>query len=279
MNNLIIYHDRCPDGSAAAWCARQALGSNNCVFYPAIHGKAPPFRKVRAADKTFILDFSYGREDMEQMAGLTDLLVLDHHASAQARCHGLDFCQFDMKRSGAGMAWDHFFPGQERPWFIDYVEDRDIWKWEFGNSREALAYIDTMPKNFDTWDLLNGGHVTLGECVDKGAAICLYLTQYDEEVIEASKRLISFTDPSGEKHEDIPIINASYKGISDLVNKIATGHKFGIGWFHRNDGKYQFSVRVEENSDFDASKFASLYGGGGHKKAAGFSLHTALSEE
>jgi len=276
--NLIIYHARCPDGAGAAWCAGQALGRDNCLFYPAIHGRGAPFKKARAADKTYILDFCYDREDMVKMADMTDLLVLDHHASAEAHCHGLDFCEFDMKRSGAGMTWDHFFPGQDRPWFIDYIEDRDIWKWEFYNSREALAYIDTMPKDFETYDKLLDGEPSMGECVSRGSAICQYIDMYNTNSIEASLRYVDFQAPNGDIHRGIPMVNVSYMGISLVVNEIAKGHKFGIGWFRRNDGKYQFSVRVAEDSDFDATKLAACYGGGGHIKAAGFSLDHELKE-
>ena len=278
MSNLIIFHDRCPDGAAAAWCASLKLGRENCVFHPAVHGTDPPLKKARAADKTYILDFSYDRLKMLKLASVTDLKVLDHHASAEAQCHGLDFCEFDMKRSGAGMSWDHFFPGEDRPWFIDFIEDRDIWKWEWPNSRVALAYIDTMPKTFETYDKLLDGEPNIGECVDKGVAICQYIDQYNEASIEAGMRLIDFQAPNGDIHMDIPIVNAAYFGISLLLHEACKGHKFGLAWFRRSDGKYQFSVRVSEDSDFNGSKLAACYGGGGHVKAAGFVLDHELEE-
>lgn len=284
MKVVVIYHDRCPDGAVAAWCASKFYENElDCdladVFYhPTIHGNEPPWKEIHEADKTYILDFSYSRGEMIKMSTMTELLVLDHHASAEARCHGLDFCQFDMNKSGAGMAWDHFFPNESRPWLVDYVEDRDIWKWEFGNSKDALAFLDTLPREFSIYDQIYDGGITLGECVEKGAAIRGYIDQYIEDTLEAGRREITFAAPDGEIHRNVPIINASYKGISELVNEIAVGHKFALGYFRRNDGKYQYSVRVPEDSDFDGAKFAALYGGGGHKKAAGFSLDAELRE-
>jgi oligoribonuclease NrnB/cAMP/cGMP phosphodiesterase (DHH superfamily) len=280
MSVLIIYHDRCPDGAAAAWCANKALteSGETCVMHPAVHGTDPPLKKARAADKTYILDFSYDRLKMLKLASITDLKVLDHHASAEAQCHGLDFCEFDMNRSGAGMSWDHFFPGEERPWFIDYIEDRDIWKWQWPNSRAALAYIDTMPKTFETYDKLLDGEPNMGECVERGSAICEYIDQYNTQSIEASLRLVDFQAPNGDIHMDIPMVNVSMMGISLVVNEIAKGSKFALGWFRRNDGKYQFSIRVSADSDFDATKLAACYGGGGHVKASGFQLDHELEE-
>jgi hypothetical protein len=183
-----------------------------------------------------------------------------------------------MNRSGAGMSWDHFFPGEERPWFIDYIEDRDIWKWQWPNSRAALAWIDTMPKTFETYDRLLNRDIEHGECVEKGAAILDYIDQYNAASIEAGCRLIDFQSPDGDIHLDIPVVNAAYFGISQLVHEACQGRKFGLGWFKRSDGKYQYSVRVDEDSDFSGSKLAGCYGGGGHVKAAGFVLDQELVE-
>ncbi len=272
MSTLVIYHDRCPDGTAAAWCVGMFYGFDNCVFHPAVHGTDPPLKKARAAERTYIVDFSYDRGKLLKLASVTELKVLDHHASAEAQCQGLDFCEFDMKRSGAGMAWDHFWPDLDRPWFIDYIEDRDIWNWKWPNSRAALAFIDTLPKTFETYDKLMDGEPSIGDCTEKGYAILDYIDMYNEASIEAGSRLIDFQSPDGAIHLDIPCVNTSYFGISELLHKAAQGRKFALGWFRRHDGKYQYSVRVDENSDFDGSKLAACYGGGGHVKAAGFTL-------
>jgi hypothetical protein len=39
---------------------------------------------------------------------------------------------FDMNRSGAGLAWDYFQPMTSRLRFIDYLEDRDLWRFRPG---------------------------------------------------------------------------------------------------------------------------------------------------
>jgi oligoribonuclease NrnB/cAMP/cGMP phosphodiesterase (DHH superfamily) len=281
---LVIYHDKCPDGMGAAWAAYRCFleaserGEAEVVFYAATHGNDPPMKKVRWADRTYILDFSYDREIMVDMSKETKLLVLDHHKKAEAQCHGLEFCEFDMDRSGAGMAWDYFFPREERPWLIDYIETRDIWTWKWPNAAEALAYLDTLPRNFQTYDKIYAGEVTLGECVEKGTPVRSYVETFIDESIDAALRHICFQAPDGRIFSDIPIINGSAKNISDLINRFAVGHAFGLGYFRRKDGKYQYSVRVSADSDFDGNKLANLYGGGGHVKAAGFQLPNELEE-
>jgi nanoRNase/pAp phosphatase (c-di-AMP/oligoRNAs hydrolase) len=51
-----------------------------------------------------------------------------------------------------------------------------------------------------------------------------------------------------------------------------------LAYFKRNDGKYQYSGRVSDDSDFDVSKLAKSFGGGGHAKAAGFTLDHEIEE-
>lgn len=285
---LVIYHDKCADGKAAAWCAYRYFKDkveypedHEVEFYPTLHNRPPPWKRISKADKVYILDFAYSRKDMQKIAEERRLLVLDHHKSAEAECHGLGFCLFDMERSGAGMAWDYFFSSDTRPWLIDYIEDRDIWKWEYGNSREALAFLDTLPRTFDVYDRFyeeKAGY-SLGDAVAKGEAIYKFINQYVLECVESSCRRISFRDPTGEVHTDIPIVNGSHKLISEMVHEACKGAKFGIGWWRMNNGRYKYSLRVDDESDFDVSKLAKRFpGGGGHVKAAGFTLDHELEE-
>lgn len=278
---LVIYHGRCADGVCAAWCADLRLNRQEGAeveYYPAKHNKPPPYKRIAKADRTYILDFCYPRTDLVKIASMTQLQVIDHHKSAEAHCHGLDFCEFDMGRSGAGMSWDHFFPGVDRPWHVDYIETRDIWTWKHPNAKEVLAYIDTLPISIETYYKLYDRDIEFGECRDKGEAILAYIKQYNNETVAASLRKITFQSPNGDIHFDIPTVNTSHWGVSDLLHGIAEGHPFVLAYFKRNDGKYQYSARVADSSDFDVSRLAKSFGGGGHAKAAGFTIPNEIEE-
>ena len=165
-------------------------------YYPAKHNKPPPYKRIAKADRTYVLDFCYPREHLVKMAEMTDLKVIDHHKSAEAQCHGLDFCEFDMERSGAGMSWDHFFPGVARPWHVDYIETRDIWTWKWPTAKPVLAYLDTLPITIETYYKLFDGDITFGECLSGGESILAYIEQYNSETVLASCRKITFRDPN-----------------------------------------------------------------------------------
>jgi len=59
---------------------------------------------------------------------------------------------------------------------------------------------------------------------------------YNEASIEAGCRLIDFQSPDMGIHLDIPCVNASYFGFSELLHEAAKGRKFALGWFRRHDG-------------------------------------------
>ena len=80
------------------------------------------------------------------------LVVIDHHKSAVVELHDISNTIFDMKKSGAMLAWEFFHPGKEAPKFIQYIQDRDLWQWELPYSKEFSAAFDMIPWEFDEYE-------------------------------------------------------------------------------------------------------------------------------
>jgi oligoribonuclease NrnB/cAMP/cGMP phosphodiesterase (DHH superfamily) len=262
MVDLVIYHGSCRDGFTAAWVAR--LRYPDAEFHAGYFRRKPP--AVSGRD-VLILDFSYPRSILQEMASrAANLLLLDHHKSAQADLTGLDYAVFDMERSGAGLTWDHLFPGEGRPWLVDYVEDRDLWRFQLPASRAVNAYLSTLSFDFDAWSGANElGYErvrTLGEVV------LAKVEQYVDEV-SRNARMISL---DGYK---VPAVNASPVDTSELLERLAGGHPFALSWSVRFDGTFQYSLRSAEDGA-DVSEVAKAHGGGGHAHAAGFESEEPL---
>ena len=133
-NALVIYHSPCLDGFTAAWVARKAMG-NTAEYIPGSFANDDTLPDVD--DRiVYLLDFSYPKYVMIELARrASKVIVLDHHLSAQKDLEPLldnntIEGEFDMERSGAMIAWNFFFFDQEPPKFIEYVQDRDLWKKE-----------------------------------------------------------------------------------------------------------------------------------------------------
>ena len=55
------------------------------------------------------------------------------------------------------MTWRHLFPLHEAPKILQYVEDRDLWRWKLPNSRAVNAYIASWfnDRKFQRWNILS----------------------------------------------------------------------------------------------------------------------------
>ena len=263
---LVIYHGDCTDGLTAAWAFRNLNPGVEASYLPASHGDAPP-EVAEAA--LYILDFAYPRAVTTRLAEEAgSLLILDHHKSAEADLEGLPYCEFDMERSGAGITWDYFAQDhQPRPWLVDLIEDRDLWRYAYGDTtREAIAYISTLPLTFEAWDKLAAEDAT--SVAEKGRAIRSYIEHYGE----VASRDAVFREIGGFL---VPLINISHQQASDHVNRLLLeypSYPFAGSFFLRGDGRWRFSLRSV--GDFDVSAIAAQYGGGGHRNASGFRLPT-----
>jgi hypothetical protein len=91
--------------------------------------------------------------------------MLDHHVTALERFRSdpeltLDLGErghvvnFDLTRSGAVLAWEHFHPGSDLPRLLAYVQDQDLWQWRLPNSDAVNAAIGVYPRRFEVWDRL-----------------------------------------------------------------------------------------------------------------------------
>jgi nanoRNase/pAp phosphatase (c-di-AMP/oligoRNAs hydrolase) len=66
-------------------------------------------------------------------------------------------------------------------------------------------------------------------------------------------------------------VNAGTYCHSELLGELAKGADFAVGWFATARGTYRYSLRSDPQG-LDVSAIAKLFGGGGHKHAAGFEV-------
>ena len=296
---LIIYHGGCRDGFCAAWVCHLALKEREPEFFAGYYGQLPP---ICVGRDVVIVDFSYPLEVMHAIATTaSSLLVLDHHRTAQAALAELAAnpppntkIVFDMEQSGAGLAWSHYFQCYdetggdpltplERPYLVDYTEDRDLWRHALPDSKVINAYLSTLPFTFEAWsEAFTTSQQDIVECMgdrtrwarQQGASVEAKTKQYVAEV-RKNAMVIEFEGYAG-----IPIVNAPQVDISELLHAMCIGDEthagptFAMGWWQRADGLFQYSLRSVGN--FDVSALAKKCGGGGHKNAAGFESHNLL---
>lgn len=288
MKPLCIYHGNCADGFTAAWVVRRKF-EDRFDFHAGVHGDPPP---DVAGRHVVIVDFSYKRPVLEAMAASAlSVLILDHHKSAQEALADLpppppdpygrrekgtihvnlppgSCAIFDMKRSGAQIAWDYFFGSiSRRPQLVDYVGDRDLWRFKMPFSREVSAYIFSHEYDFKQWDRLASRLGTahgrravaqMGGAIDKK-----HHKDVAELVGETQRRMIL-------GGHSVPVANLPYTLSSDAGHLMAQGEPFAACYWDTPSGRV-FSLRSTD-SGLDVSEIARMYGGGGHRNASGFRM-------
>jgi oligoribonuclease NrnB/cAMP/cGMP phosphodiesterase (DHH superfamily) len=267
MKRLVIYHENCNDGFCAAWLFWKAY--SDVVFKPCpnLRPKLEDVVGDETYDEVYILDYSFPRDEMELLSTKTNLLVLDHHKSAEKDCVGLDFCSFDMNRSGAMLAFDYLSTlGWPLDYLIDsvkefvsYIQDRDLWTKALNKSDDVTAAINSYPRDFYVWN-----NFDINILKTEGSVINRYRQQLIQQHVERAK-IERF-----EGH-DVYVTNCSTKDICSEVGEILAKDKpFAITFFDYGS-KREYSLRSREGGE-DVSLIAKKLGGGGHKQAAGFTV-------
>lgn len=287
MKPLCIYHGNCADGFGAAWAVRHHFGAEGVEFQVGIYGEDPP---ETAGRDVVIVDFCYRRPVLEQMAGAADrVLVIDHHKTAQEDLRGIKEAEswpkwtaaprdskpssdgfpanlaavFDMDRSGAGLAWDFFFPGKPRPRLLDHIEDRDLWRFALAGTREIQAALFSYPYEFAEWDRLMLT-TDLDQLRAEGAVLERRHFRDIDELLPVCRRRLTIGG------HDVPVANLPLTLNNDAAHRMAAGEPFAACYYDKADCRV-FSLRSAEGG-LDVSEIARSYGGGGHRHAAGFQV-------
>jgi oligoribonuclease NrnB/cAMP/cGMP phosphodiesterase (DHH superfamily) len=258
--NTVIYHADCTDGFGAAYSAWKCLG-NRAEYYPCKHGTPPPDVKGK---NVVILDFSFDNKTTKKMIeDAAALIVIDHHKSAVVELHDIPNTHFDMTKSGAILSWEWFHPGKEPPKFIRYIQDRDLWTWVLEYSKEFSAAFDMVPFEFEEFEKFEDDSVFDDAC-KRGSYILAYSKTVVKKVCEKAQRR-KFNG------RDVLVVNASH-WMSEIGARLAPDCDFALIWYWDHESKNtKVSLRAFHETA-DVSEVSKKYGGGGHRKAAGFQL-------
>lgn len=286
-------------------------------FHPGVYGETPPDCTDRVV---YLVDFSYKREVVEEIINVAKMVFLiDHHKTAieDLRCFydathpaweerflGKFYAYTDLERSGAMLAWDFIHnsafnqhgheqgPGDpfyiKPPVLLEHVQDRDLWRFKLDGTRPIQAAVFSYEYTFENWDylMLGGGDSTplmnLLNLRRAGEAIERKHFKDIREMIATATRWMVIGDVY------MPVLNCPYMWGSDAGHIMATemadpqagGGPIGVAAYYYDTNEHRiFGLRSE--GSIDVSAIAKLYGGGGHKNAAGFKVprtHSLVKE-
>lgn len=256
------------------------------------------FSSVKKDELVYIVDFSFETEKMDELLKITKNVVwIDHHITSISkyndypvdikglRVDGIAACElcyiYLVQMTNGGTEYELEFKKEMQnsvPMYIRYVGDRDVWKYEFGENTVlynlGLNILDIRPQSKD-WDKFNESDKIIDSIIYSGMAIKAYRDKKDANYIKSFAfecKIKSF-----EKY-NVLACNRGYSGSEmfdsvikdfDSVVKDKYNH-FDVLLSFAFDGKEYACSVYKVNDKIDVSEIALLYGGGGHKGAAGF---------
>jgi len=253
----------------------------------------------------FVLDFSFEEKEMEWLIEKSSKLFwCDHHPTIQKRVNNIReklitknidifnnfnqygeqklFFNFDFnnKQAAIALTWYLLFSNEPIPTFIKHINNADLWKFddpktiyfkEFVYSLEWKNYkflTDLLFNNYLT-ERFNNEEYSLEYIIDD---IGKLLSKSKKRQIKSKQK--HFIKGYIENYSACIINNTNNEINSDVLNYMCKEHNFDISLSYFDDlvnNKKIFSIRsIKEN--IDVGLIAKKFNGGGHKKAAGFSL-------
>jgi len=294
---LIVYHNNCIDGFTSAWVTYRALekqGFQELDMLAMSYSNATDelflleMNKAKKYKDIYVVDFSLRWDVIAMLTvdGHAHITILDHHKTAfelyfpDTEVHSKSVASSSIGRvsiylinhhCGAAICWQFFNSEKDMPRLIRYVEDNDLWNYEYGDRTKYITrLLGNTEFTLENWDALtykmqnNEGH---GILLEKGKKL-------QEEWI---KKVVEYCDNSFSIELD------GIQGLatecppeysSDVGNTLLlSSNTFGACFFKVEEDKIKWSVRSNKGG-IDASKLAAIYGGGGHQSAAGFYTKT-----
>lgn len=189
---IIIYHGKCLDGTTGAWVLQNYFYTNQNINLDNIHLIPQPPQcpnLIKDLEKNSLLinptnthmfegynilfvDVCPSFEVLQQLIQLNQnsgnqsrIEIYDHHESNKNifKEH-LEYLTGNIKwvfcldKCGCQIVWDEFIITENlgislpRPWFVDYVADGDLWKWELP---EGKLIYNILYDNFNNIDKIN----------------------------------------------------------------------------------------------------------------------------
>jgi hypothetical protein len=305
--NYVIYHDYCNDGTGSAVVIWDYLLRRFGVEYlEKIIFKPMSYQFVQNNEellteelkgKNLVLcDFSFKKNLIEKvMSRVNSFLIIDHHVTAKEDLIELDpkYKIFDMNHSGASLTWKWIATYEKQqnwedpnnysnaPLFIKYIEDRDLYLNQMQNIFEFNLGINSIKRTIENYHLYYKNDSAVQELINIGIPLYRQMIESVDYLIETSTRFVV------QNIKGTHYVIAYYQGFStdsfsDIGNTLLRRYSFidfaaivsrseEVLENGSSDKNVKFSLRSLDTRT-DVRKIAEIWGGGGHRNAAGVAL-------
>jgi oligoribonuclease NrnB/cAMP/cGMP phosphodiesterase (DHH superfamily) len=289
--DIVVYHQGCPDGIGGAWVFWRS--NRDAFFYPYAYGQRELSSEEVLQKRVVMVDCCFNYEGLQCLVTHARyVVVLDHHISTQRLLSEFGSVSnlethIDIERSGAQLAWDYAYPDIQRPWFVNVIADRDLWKWSLPYSKEVskALFVHGCYKFTELERLYAIPSNEVPNAIRYYSSRGLVSIKKEEKEIRSAVTkavLCEMITPKGRAFHVYLATCVPYLK-SDVGNKLAT-HKncdFAAIWYYDFLlDEWWVSLRGGRDNDIDLSEICEeFYRGGGHFNAASFVLRGSKGQK
>lgn len=293
MNRLIITHANCVDGCCSCAILKSKYKENAKYIevdyadadpaYPERYNKFISEVKDLNNGEVIMADICLKKEIIDMFISKNnEITIIDHHATVKPIIDELRLLKNrdpnvklniifsdDNTESGAMLTWKYVNPDLSPPLVIKLVEDYDLWKFIYSETKPFHAKLldnAKQPKDYDKsffLDLIQDSN-KLKALINEGESIYKAYIDLLNEYADNSQEVIL------DGYRGL-MVNAPMKyrsDLGDIVNK--RSGTFALVWEEQNDGIVSCSLRSVKS--FNVKEIAEKLGGGGHENAAAFRM-------
>ena len=250
-------------------------------YYVMNYNSEFPIDNITKEDEVYIVDYSIDPEIFKlcQEKSL-ETVWIDHHTSSIQKYEEV----FDNLNEQVLGSWEVgnsatylvylYFYSDDLPEWVKSVDAWDTWKEdsEYYNSGELLNLSLQNILSIDIIEQLDTDNKFYNECLEIGSYFKEYRDEWSNSFAEKYGFETEIEDYSGEISTIfvLSLGNANSKFFGNRINKYDYCVTQGF------DGE-KWNISVYSNKpDKDCSKFAQVFGGGGHKGASGFTYYNTI---
>jgi uncharacterized protein len=275
--NVLYHGPDCLDGFTAAWAVK--IKHPDALLHPINYNETPPTLQKGIL---YIVDFTFAEIEIMRDYIRQHLIVIhyDHHETSGPTMALLDnefgasgryISVHNQSKSGAGITWDQLFSPNPRPKLINYIEDRDLWKFKYKHTKAFTEGLLTLNKTIENWNFAFGpegrkllikiGNERLGDRLERCERQAKRTTvMHSLEITDA----LSESVPISMVEDPIDTSDQIEQMLKLYPESEIVGCQFPLSY---TETKVRLGSRKDGPS---VARVALRYGGGGHTHAASF---------
>ncbi|ANO35399.1 hypothetical protein A6E01_19490 (plasmid) [Vibrio breoganii] len=276
----VLHHSIDVDGTFSGLLAKNYFEQAGCKVTTVGINYGYDFDEImsKVEDGTDIIvmtDFTMEREDCLTLIGREyDIRIYDHHETSYKHIidlynDGLITGCLDLSRCGTKITWDELF-GQsnaEQPWYIDVINDHDLWTHELPNTKEIVLAAESYPMTIEGAE--EAISLSKESLIEKGRT----LTSYQEQLLAAADNTAYEVIIDGVKCICAHSLLALRSVQAARLHALYPDHDVVILMTQRVDG-FTTSVRGHKDKGVNILPMLERAGGGGHKYAGGAKIQS-----